>query len=112
MSFTGVTAEGSMKSVVAQFCDVNHGFLSCEEDYQIWGTELFLTMREVTLRTKPAGEVTRLKGSKGRIFSGKAGWRGSTSASVDRDIGIPVGASAAVKKEASTQWRRRMECNT
>ena len=26
--FTGVTAEGSMKSVVAQVCDVNRGLLS------------------------------------------------------------------------------------
>ena len=51
--FTGVIAEGSMKTVVAQVCDVNRCLLSVRKIGRKPGTELFLTMREVTLRTKP-----------------------------------------------------------
>ena len=42
-----------MKSVVAQVCDVNRGLLSVRKITRSGNRKLFLTMREVTLRTKP-----------------------------------------------------------
>ena len=49
--FTEVTAEGSMKSVVAQVCDVNRGLLSVRKITRS-GNRVVFDKREVTLRTK------------------------------------------------------------
>ena len=92
--FTGVTAEGSMKSVVAQVCDVNRGLLSVRKITRS-GNRVVFDNEGSCIESKTTGEVTKLKDDngmyeltmwvKGRIFSGKAGWRRSTSGSVDRD---------------------------
>ena len=60
LEFTGVTAEGSTKSVIAQVCDVNRGLLSVRKITRSGNRVVFDTEGSyfVFLTT---GEVTRLK---------------------------------------------------
>ena len=58
--FPGVTAEGSMKSVVAQVCDVNRGLLSVRKITRSGNRVVFDNEGSYT-ENKATGEVTRLK---------------------------------------------------
>ena len=58
--FTGVTAEGSMKSVVSQVCDVNRGLLSVRKIARS-GNRVVFDNEGSYIENKTTGEVTRLQ---------------------------------------------------
>ena len=62
--FTGVKAEGSMKSVVAQVCDVNRGLL-CVRKMTRSGNRVVFVNEGSYIENKNTGEVTRLKDDDG-----------------------------------------------
>ena len=84
-----------MKSVVVQVCDVHRGLLSVRKITRS-GNRVVFDNEGSYIENKSTGEVTRLNDDGGMyeltmwvkrkdFLTGKAGWRGSTSGSVDRD---------------------------
>ena len=59
--FRGATAEGSMKSVVAQVCEVNTGLLSVKKVTSA-GNRVVFDEEGSYIQNKMSGEVTRIKG--------------------------------------------------
>ena len=81
--FVGVTEYGAERSIFAQVCDVNRGLLSVRKVTKS-GNKVVFDEDGSYIQNKATGEITMLKenagmyelvmGSRGRIFSGRAGW--------------------------------------
>ena len=94
--FHGVTAERSMKSVVAQVCQANSGLLSVRKVTSV-GNRVVFDEDGSYYQNKMSGEVTRIKEvgcmyeltmcvSVRRVFSSKAGCRRSKEHAIDTAV--------------------------